>query len=83
MNNIVLDNLLSKYGLINDEKEGFLSMIINIYSYDEFQRRMTDEFFYHDKITLGSHILEDAIVTYLLSKNIKGSRILKEKLLLR
>lgn len=32
---------------------------------------MTDEYYHHDKITLGEHILEDTIVTYLLSKKHK------------
>ncbi len=61
-------SLLDKYKLSSDEKEYLLNIIKNIYNHDEFQRRMTDEFLHHDKMTLGEHILEVTIVTYILSK---------------
>lgn len=72
-NNKKLFDLLNKYNLTNDEKEEFLNIVTSIYSHDEFQRRMTNEFLHHDKITLGEHILEDAIVTYLLSQKYKDN----------
>lgn len=63
--------LLDKYNLEQHEKEEFLNIIHSIFIHDEFQRRMTDEFPHHGEITLGKHIIEDAIVTYLLSKKYK------------
>lgn len=63
-----LEDLLNKYNLTLDEKEELLDVIYEIFLHDEFQRRMTSEFKHHDEITLGHHILQDTIVTYLLSK---------------
>ena len=64
----ILFNLMKKYKLANKEIEEILKIINSIYLHEEFQRRMTSEFLHHDKITLGEHIIEDTIVTYLLSK---------------
>lgn len=69
-----LMNLLDKHNLDNEEKEELLSIIMYIFNHDEFQRRMTKEFYHHDKITLGEHILEDTIVTYILSKKLKDKK---------
>lgn len=66
-----LNNLIDKYNLDDDNKNEFLSIIMPIVSHSEFQRRMTNEFLHHSNITLGEHIIEDAIVTYLLCKNTK------------
>lgn len=46
-------------------------MIHNIFIHVEFQSRMDPEFSHHDKIILGEYILEDTIVTYLLSQKVK------------
>lgn len=70
-NDKILYSILNKYNLTSDEKEELLNMIIKIYSHDEFQKRMTEEFLHHDTITLGEHILEDSMITYLLSKKYK------------
>lgn len=67
-NNKILFKLLDKYKLSSNEKEYILTIIKDIYNHDEFQRRLTNEFPHHDTITLGEHILEVTIVTYLLSK---------------
>lgn len=67
-NNRKLENILNKYKLSLEEKDELINMIRTIYIHDEFQRRMTSEFKHHGEITLGTHILEDTVVTYLLSK---------------
>jgi len=61
-------SLLDKYKLTMKEKEELLNIINYIYIHDEFQRRMTTEFLHHDTITLGQHIIEVTIMTYILSK---------------
>lgn len=66
-----LNILLNKYDLGPQEKKEFLSIIYPIFIHDEFQRRMTNEFPHHGEVSLGNHIIEDAIVTYLLSKKYK------------
>lgn len=66
-----LFTLLDKYGLKQNEKEKLLSIIKPIFEHDEFQRRLTSEFYHHDQITLGEHILEVTILTYLLAKKDK------------
>lgn len=63
-----IDNLLEKYHLTTEEKKEFLNIIYKIYSHLEFQKRMTGPFYHHGTYTLGEHILEDAIVTFLLAK---------------
>jgi len=70
-NNQILLKLLNKYKLSSNDKEHILSIIIDIYNHDEFQKRLTNEFPHHDTVTLGEHILEVTIVTYLLSKKKK------------
>lgn len=67
----LLFKLLDKYDLTSNEKEELLSIIKPIFEHDEFQRRLTSEFYHHDQITLGQHILEVTILTYLLSKKDK------------
>ena len=67
-NNRTLENILNKHRLSSKEKNDLINMIEIIYIHDEFQRRMTSEFKHHGEITLGAHILEDTVVTYLLSK---------------
>lgn len=60
--------LLDEYKINNDDKNEFLNIVKSIYLHSEFQRRMTCEFLHHGDITLGMHILEDTIKTYLVSK---------------
>ena len=67
-NKIVLDRLFDKYDLNNNDRDYLNSLISPLINNFNFQRRMTNEFFHHANITLGEHILEDSIVTYLLSK---------------
>lgn len=66
-----LDNiqmLFDKYKIIDKDRDEFVKIIKSIYLHKEFQRRLTEEFLHHSNITLGIHILEDTIKTYLLSK---------------
>lgn len=67
-NNRKFESLLNKYKLSLEEKNELINIIEIIYIHDEFQKRMTSEFKHHGEITLGTHILEDTIITYLLSK---------------
>lgn len=67
----LLFKLLDKYDLNLKEKEELLSIIKPIFEHDEFQRRLTSEFYHHDQITLGQHILEVTILTYLFAKKDK------------
>lgn len=66
MNDNIFNTLIKKYQL-NNKDRNYIKKIINpIYSHPEFQRRMTNEFFHHSDITLGEHLLEDTIMTYIL-----------------
>ena len=67
-NNKKLENIINKYKLSNYEKEEFIKIINSIFEHKEFQRRMTNEFLHHSNITLGEHILEDAVLTYKMCK---------------
>lgn len=73
MDDDILNQLIKKYGLGPDDYN-YLKKIINpIYNHNEFKKRLTDEYLHHSDITLGEHILEDTIVTYIL-----GNKYLKK-----
>ncbi|MBR5662518.1 MAG: hypothetical protein IKX00_02560 [Bacilli bacterium] len=59
--------LLDKY-LNNEEQKEFLEIVKPIIESEEFKYRCTSVFKHHDNITLGEHILEVAILTYLECK---------------
>lgn len=60
------NELFEKYNLSNEDII-YLEEIINpIINNEHFKERLT--YLHHSDITLGEHIIEDAIVTYLLSK---------------
>ena len=67
MNN-KLDKIFDKYNLNLEDRNYLDKIIIPIINHPEFQKRMTKEFFHHGDITLGEHILEDSVLTYLLAK---------------
>ena len=69
---IDLDKLFNRYKLSLNEQEEITKYIYDIYIHPKFQERLSDSFLRHDKISLGEHILEDTIVTYLL---IKGKKV--------
>ena len=64
----IVENIFNKYGLSNEEKSEILETIYPIFMHPEFQKRLGREFLHHSDISLGEHILEDAIMTYKLSK---------------
>lgn len=64
----MLDSLFNKYNLTELDKEYLRSIMLPIINNPNFERRLTNEFLHHSDITLGEHIIEDGIVTYLLSK---------------
>ena len=72
-NNInIVNEILDKYKLSTKDKIKFLKICYPIFTHEEFQRRMNaQEFAHHANISLGYHILSDAVVTYLLAKKKK------------
>lgn len=70
-NYLKLNKLFDKYYLNLASRNEIKKIINPIFIHNEFQRRMTKEFMHHSNITLGEHILEDTIVTYLLLKKRK------------
>ena len=67
-NNKIIKRIFDKYKLTLDDRDMLLGIINPICEHKEFQRRMTKEFLHHGSVTLGEHIIEDAVVTYILSK---------------
>ncbi len=63
-----LNDIFEKYKLSSEDKDYLNSIIIPIINNDNFKKRLTNEFPHHGNITLGEHIIEDTVVTYLLSK---------------
>ena len=64
----IIKKICDKYKMTGDDTNYFMEIIKPIYKHKEFQRRLTNVFLHHSDITLGEHIIEDAVVTYLLSK---------------
>ena len=68
MNLKIFNDIMDNYKLTNLEKEELLTFVDNIFRHEEFQKRMKNEFLHHGDITLGYHILQDTVVTYLICK---------------
>ena len=69
----ILDELFIKYKFTIDEKSDFLKIIEPIFFHDEFQKRLNaKDFPHHGDISLGNHIVSDAMVTYILAKKKKA-----------
>ena len=68
MNNDIINKLYNKYDLNKNDEEYLNSIILPIINNINFKRRMTKDFLHHGCITLGEHIIEDTILTYVLSK---------------
>ncbi len=64
----MLEELYNKYKLDNEDKKYLDNIILPIINNPNFKERLTNKFLHHSDITLGEHIIEDGIVTYLLSK---------------
>lgn len=74
-NQQLLNNLLDKYKLTEEEKKEFLKIATEIVKHPEFQKRMNAEKFpHHDKVSLGEHIINDAILTYKITKKKKWKK---------
>ena len=70
MNKFNLNKFLEKNNLSEDDKLFLLSIINDIYSHPEFQKRLDSKNYpHHSSISLGEHILNDAIVAYKIAKN--------------
>lgn len=72
-NKKILFSLFDRYGLNTNEKDELYGIINSIFCHDEFQRRLSDEFMHHDRVSLGEHILEVTIFSYILYKKYKRS----------
>ena len=65
----VFDKLVEHYKIPHEDSKKIWSMIEKIYSHEEFIKRLnSEEFPHHDTVSLGEHIVSDAIVTYLIAK---------------
>ena len=62
-----LYNIYQKYHLSNDDILAINEIIYPIFIHKEFQKRMKKPFYHHGSVSLGEHILEDAIVSYELA----------------
>lgn len=71
----IITKYFDKYNLKDPEQKELLSIIKNIYSHKEFQRRLTKEFPHHDELTLGEHILKVTIITYIKVKKKRNKSI--------
>ena len=66
--NRLLNKIFKKYNIKSKEQKDIIKIIKPIYEHKEFQKRMSDKYPHHGNFTLGFHILEDTILTYVLSK---------------
>lgn len=59
--------------LSRKEQKEFTSFIKPIFIHEEFQKRMNPNIYpHHDTVSLGEHILSDALITYQKAKNKKA-----------
>lgn len=62
-----VNSMINKYNLNNEAKELIWDIIYPIIIHDEFQLRLNSDIYpHHDTVSLGEHIISDAIVTFLL-----------------
>ena len=67
----LINKLYNKYHLTLPERIELDNIIHDIYIHPEFKKRCEKPFFHHNQVTLGEHIIEDTIMTYILSKKYK------------
>ena len=70
-----LNKIFNKYYIKTTDRMIIYGIIKDIYNHEEFKKRLTDDFLHHGNTTLGEHILEDTIITYLLLKRRRDKRI--------
>ena len=64
-----INDLVNMHGFSLEDKEKFLSLIKPIVLHKEFMKRYNAQKYpHHGEVSLGKHIIEDAIITYLLVK---------------
>lgn len=64
-----IEELINKYGYTEEEKKEFFSFIIPIISHEEFIKRYDAKNYpHHGNVSLGYHILNDAVLTYIMIK---------------
>lgn len=64
-----VNTILSKYNISQEDRMLFWNIIYPIFTHEEFQKRMNPKLYpHHDKISLGNHIISDAILTFVLAK---------------
>ena len=67
---LILNNLFNEYNLSDIDKSFFLGIIEPIYTHPEFQKRLnSNQYPHHAKTSLGEHILNDAITSFIIAKN--------------
>ena len=71
----ILIKLFDKYEISEIERFEIYEIIKSIFLTDKFQEKFSKRFLHHGKTTLGEHILEDTIITYLLLCNDKGKNV--------
>lgn len=71
-----INNLLNIHNFSFEDKEKFLSLIKPIVLHKEFMKRYNAKKFpHHGDVSLGKHIIEDAIITYLIVKERNSNNI--------
>ena len=70
-NNEKIKKIVDKYLKDETDKKKFYDIVNPIIDHKEFQIRLTNEFLHHSDITLGEHIIEDALLTYKYCKKSK------------
>ena len=69
INNInMINGIFDKYNIYEEDRKELIDIIMPIMKHPEFQKRLGDDFPHHGKVSVGEHVIEDAIKTYLLSK---------------
>ncbi len=65
----IINQIMDKYQINEKDKSFIWQTIYPIFIYPEFQRRMNiQEFAHHDQISLGYHIISDAVYTFKIAK---------------
>ncbi len=64
-----VNKIIDKYNMTEEERSTFWNIIMPIFKHEEFQKRMNPSLYpHHDTVSLGDHIISDAILAYILAK---------------